>query len=117
MTADLTLAVTNANSSSSDFRDGVVFWDVATGRRLRQLHTDEAGDFSVALSPSGNFAAAGTQKGRVLLWDLRNGDVRESFSAHPEAQPFGAAVTFSGDGRYRVPEARRGSTGGTRTTK
>lgn len=100
LTADVTLAATNKDSDSSEVRDGIVLWDVATGRRLRELPSNESGAFSAALSPDGRFAAAGTQTGRIILWDLDNADAREVFVAHPEAQPYGAAVCFSGDGQY-----------------
>jgi WD40 repeat protein len=71
---------------------------MATGEmklNLTQGPSDSMVPYAVQFSPDGNTLAAGTDDGRVRLWDSATGKLRVSFRGHTDA--IGAAA-FSPDG-------------------
>jgi WD40 repeat protein len=70
------LATSNAGHGWGGSHDGgVLLWDTASGKLLRELKTSSEGVGRVAVSPDGHWLAAQTRSG-VRVWDLRSG--RES---------------------------------------
>ncbi len=79
--------------------DGFVFWDVATGQRIRSLPVQgpEAWVRSLALSPDGKTLAAGLHSGRAVIWDAEEGKELHRLWKHAESVP--NLVAFSPDGK------------------
>lgn len=60
-------------SAGGHARDSTVrLWDIETGRELRLFPCAGAGVSSLAVSPTGRYAAAGGRDGIVRVFDLRN---------------------------------------------
>jgi RNA polymerase sigma factor (sigma-70 family) len=95
--------------------EGIRFWDVSTGARMRELPLHPQPGNAWALSPDGSVLAVGTRPadppaaiterdfGRIHLVDVATGKDLRELSAAGEP-PFGAAmgirsVAFSADGR------------------
>jgi WD40 repeat protein len=78
-----------------------VVWTIKTmqmGRSLPLAHTLTGSDarfYCVAFSGDGKLVAAGTDGGRVFVWDVETGDPKLSFRAHTDVV---SAVAFTGDG-------------------
>jgi WD40 repeat protein len=57
----------------------VWLWDVDTG----QLHLElKDTGYGVALSPDGKTVASGSREGKVMLWDVGNGNLKLTLSGH-----------------------------------
>jgi WD40 repeat protein len=88
-------------ASVSRFDSTVHLWSAATGERRALCSRPGAGMVKVlALSPSGEVLAAGSEDGLVDLWGTANGNhlttYRGHLSRHPGAWPY--ALAFSRDG-------------------
>lgn len=72
-------------------------WEVATAKELRSFLSSFS--LKAAFSPEGRLLATTTEKGEILVWDLRQGKEHQRFRS------FGARVTalaFSPDGRRLI---------------
>jgi WD40 repeat protein len=76
---------------------GMAVWDVASGRRVRDVRGLADGALNFALSPDGRSAAVGFGDGSVQVIEIATGAVRARFAGHQQAV---AAVAFSPDGRH-----------------
>lgn len=84
--------------------DGVLLWEVATGRRVHTLsHPEAMGIQTVAFHPNGQLLAAGAEDGSVLLWDRFTGQLIGRWEAHPEAV---RDLAFSPEGRWLATGSR-----------
>ena len=85
---------------SNNFPDmNVHFWDVTTGREIRQIDNDQPFQ-SLALSPDGKLLALGTSQ-RVEIWDAQTADDVRTLTGGAPGSPGYAyqALAFSADGR------------------
>jgi len=77
-------------------KSAIRFWDVDTGKRLRQLELDAKGINSFAISPDGKFLAAAGSSGALHLWDIAAGqEIRTLEGQAPKT----LCVAFSPNGR------------------
>jgi WD40 repeat protein/tRNA A-37 threonylcarbamoyl transferase component Bud32 len=83
----------------------LVFWEVASWKRLNLLSqagvgaTEWAAAASVAFSPNGRLVAIGSRDGWVRLWDFNQQRLLKEWKAH-EVVGFGVVVAFSADSRW-----------------
>ena len=84
---------------SNNFPDlNLHFWDVTTGREIRQIDNDQPFQ-GLAMSPDGKLLALGTNQ-RVEIWDAATGDdVRMLQGTQGSPNNMYQALAFSGDGR------------------
>jgi WD40 repeat protein len=110
------------DGDSSGAGGGLMFWDVATRKRLGDapILTKKRGVYAVAFSPDGKNVAAGfyEDESQVMLWDVAT---RQKLGGVPFAVPEGtiSSVAFSPDGKtiaagYQAKASQAGSddTGG-----
>jgi roadblock/LC7 domain-containing protein len=72
----------------------LILWDVATGREVHRLTTEDMGALACAFAPDGNLLAAST--GRTIhLWDPATGQEVRSFKGDELSQ----ALAFAPDGK------------------
>ncbi len=89
-------------------------WDVATGRRLHLLRTEERGTQAIAFSPDGRTVATGGNDGALRLWSAATGlEVRTVVDSSRVTSvawsPNGRLVATGGaDGKVRVYTAATG---------
>ncbi len=75
----------------------VRFWDLASGKELRQIDNDQQQFVGLAVSADGKMLALGTHQ-RVELWDAADGDeIRILRGSEPNA--YYRALAFAPDGR------------------
>ena len=53
--------------------DHIAVWDTATGKEVRSFRGHEEGVTSLAISPDGQTAAAGSEDRTIVVWDLLEG--------------------------------------------
>lgn len=83
-------------AAARHFEDASVrFWDITTGKELRQLDNDQE-FYSLAVSPDGKMLALGTQQ-RVEVWDAVTGDELRVMQGKENSQF--RVLAFSPDGR------------------
>jgi WD40 repeat protein len=80
-------------SGSED--QGIILWDVDTGRELRLLTGNRDYVLCVAFSPDGQTLVSGGQDGTVRLWDVHSGRELRSWTS-PQSI---SSVAFSPNGR------------------
>lgn len=74
----------------------VRLWDIATGQEIRRFEGHTANLWDVAVSPTGRYAASGSNDGTLRLWDLETGAGRILQDVSPQAV---RSVAFSPDGQ------------------
>ncbi len=57
-----------------DFAGDVRVWDLASGRRVAIFRRHGHGATAVAMSPNGQFVAAGSEDGFIAVWDVERGN-------------------------------------------
>jgi WD40 repeat protein len=95
-----TLTVPGNRAPAGTPRSTLRLWDVASGRSIRQWHSDE-GAGAVAFSPDCRTVAVATEK-HLVLWELSSGKERWRF------QSTGGVPAFSPDGRLLAVGEREG---------
>ncbi|MBM4067504.1 MAG: hypothetical protein FJ271_00960 [Planctomycetes bacterium] len=81
---------------SNNYPDfNIHFWDVATGKSIRQIDNDQQFN-SLAMSPDGTLLALGTSQ-RVEIWDAKTSDDVRTLTGPQNV--FYQALSFSPDGR------------------
>jgi len=91
------LAFTSDNKAILCSKKNVVqLCSVETGKPIRQFqgHTGEVS--ALALSPTGQVLASGSENGGIRLWDIANGRELSQFSGHGREV---TALTFAPDGK------------------
>jgi WD40 repeat protein len=90
-------------------RNTLIIWDVAGGKKIRQMTVPQAQGCR-AVSPDDKTLALGLADGTAHLWDLTTGRERRSWvvtAAKPaRGQSNLAAVTFSTDGKHLITAGR-----------
>jgi WD40 repeat protein len=87
--------------AAGDYRHTITFWDVATGKVVRQagwkFQSPASAIRGIAFSPDGTMlaSAGGHAKANLLLWDVQTGKWLRSFTGHT----FTDVVAFSPDGK------------------
>jgi WD40 repeat protein len=103
-----TLIVGRSEGPVGKWMEGPAFYDLTTGKETGSVDLDPEflGVNVMALSPDGKTLALGTQKGAIVLWDMKKGSVRDTISAYEDglrvAHPLSNRVeilTFSADGK------------------
>lgn len=95
------------NGDSSPQGNTIQFWDVKTGKELRQIHLKEAaGVGALAFAPDGKSFAVAENTGSVVLMDAANGKEIRRISDEPEERAkaltrmgLPVVATFSPDGK------------------
>jgi hypothetical protein len=83
---------------ASSVDDGLVIWDVASGRSLRTL-PGHLGEFrALAFSPDGRLLASAGSERAIKLWDVTAGRELRTLTAGNDLE----LVQFSPDGRFLV---------------
>jgi WD40 repeat protein/serine/threonine protein kinase len=82
-------------TTASKDRHVLRFWDLDSGKIIRELRGHNRGVWNLALSPNGQRAASGDWDGIVKLWDLQSGREVWSIKAHTDKIN---GVAFSPDG-------------------
>ncbi len=96
-----TLAVVHIEAGGEQ----VTLLDAATGRTQRTIKPRTGSLLSLAFSPDGHtLATASGSNGLVRTWDVRTGQLQDSFSAGGEV----ASLAFSSDGRTLTAGSTRG---------
>lgn len=81
---------------SNNYPDfNVHFWDIASGKSIRQIDNDQQFN-SLAMSPDGRLLALGTSQ-RVEIWDAKTADDVRTLTGPQNV--FYQALSFSPDGR------------------
>jgi WD40 repeat protein len=102
-------------------RDGAIrFWDVESGRQLRELKVPGSIPYSARMHPNfpDRYVLMGDRVGKLVAWDLKRNRIITNAEFHHQRpvlsvayQPFGRGTFFSsgGDGllKVRLPEGRR----------
>jgi WD40 repeat protein len=85
--------------ASGGAKDGFIFlWDVASGRKVRELTGHSTDHAYLTFSPDGRTIAAGGQDGTVNRWDVDTGQQQEAWRCHAPAVKV-RPVAYSPDGR------------------
>src|SRR5262245_20881660 len=58
---------------STGWDEAIRFWDVKSGKPVRQLATEDDCTFAAAFSPDGTKLVSVNDRGLVFLWDLKTG--------------------------------------------
>ena len=92
----LSFAPDGKTLASSSRDDMVRFWDVSTGKFIRELvhHTDDV--YGVCYSPDGRLLATASADKLVCLWDADSLELLKSYDKHEDIVRW---VTFSPDGK------------------
>ena len=78
----------------------LLLWDVASGQVRQRFEEFEEDAYSVAISPDGTQALAGSIYNQVsVVWDLQTGNKLRTLAGHREGV---AAVAWSQDGRRAI---------------
>src|SRR5207302_9202279 len=99
---------TLATTASGAQENAIYLWDVATGRKLRQLNGPGIGydkEFtSIAFSPDGRTLASGSYNSIVRLWQVDTGKESRQLKSPPIPGYRGVvgSVSFSMDGKLLV---------------
>lgn len=79
--------------------NGVEFFDLASGKKLRELKWDvKVYSLRTALSPNGAVLAVGFPDGTIILYDVASGNELRKLSGHTDLDI--SSIAFSPDGRF-----------------
>jgi WD40 repeat protein len=86
-------------ASSSTLSDTVRIWDVASGRSLQEIPSEDIAIFTDALafSPDGKTLAKSNDKNSIQLWDVASGKPTATFTNEEDDSYY--SLAFSPDGR------------------
>ncbi len=80
--------------------DSKTLWDLETGKTVADLKGGPDDGFSsVAISPNGKQAISGYLDNSCILWDLKNGNVKQTLNGHTN---WVTSVAFSIDGKRAI---------------
>ena len=80
-------------------------WDADSGRMIRQIETDGAGQGRTVFSPDGTLVATGGADKSIRLWQVATGKRLKTLTGHPDV-PYNFA--FSADGKQLLSAGKRG---------
>lgn len=69
---------------SGDGSGGLILWDAASGRQIRQMREYSGGLSGIvgtAFTPDGQAAITASDDGNVLLWDINTGEILQRFGS------------------------------------
>jgi WD40 repeat protein len=96
------------SGSHQEDKNTLVVWDVANGKKIRQITVPSGGNRAV--SPDGKMLAFGLPDDTVHLWDLTTGREQRSLMAVPAKTPRRSSgppkVAFSTDGKHLITAGR-----------
>lgn len=93
--------------AASSVDKSVVFFDAATGRRLRQLQGNSSAATSLAYAPDGRTLAAGSENGTITVWNCKTAKMVRQFRAEdrgPIGRVWSLAYTPDGKGLISAGE-------------
>jgi WD40 repeat protein len=85
---------------------GLIRWDIASGKIVARLPGDTRQNTCLAVSPDGQIFASGTANNRVHRWDLRSGEALSSLDGQQKSI---SCLAFSPDGRTLASGGKDGS--------
>lgn len=88
-------------ASGSSLNEGVLLWDVTTGRKLQSLPGDPI--FALAFTPDGKLLAAGNSIGEIGIWDWAKAKrIRALDDMDPATDDFVHSLAFLGDNKTLI---------------
>lgn len=86
--------------AASSVDKSVVFFDAATGKRLRQLQGNSSAATSLAYAPDGRTLATGSESGTIAIWNCDPAKMVRQFRASSDRGPTGRvwSLAFTPDG-------------------
>jgi WD40 repeat protein len=74
-------------------------WDVASGKLLKELPTNNSSLWSAKFSPDGKYFVTASELGMLKIWDVSSGKLVENLKGHSDDV---SSAQFSPDGKYIV---------------
>jgi len=86
--------------ASGSWDHTIILWDVAIGKRIRQLTGHKSDVNSVTFSPDGKMLASGSDDQTIILWDVATGTQISQFIGNNDIKHRGniLSVAYSPDG-------------------
>ena len=102
--AEMEDSIRKTNVQPEGLNDTIRFWDVATGKELKKIHTPLT--HYIACSPDGKTLVSSDRGGTIHVWNVADGKRQASWQAHTGAAMF---VQFHSDGQRVLSAGQDGA--------